>query len=484
MQRNKYIDIINLLGSKRGKENMQMIETILSSINGVVWGAPMLILLFGTHLFLTVRLKFIQKYTFKGIRLCVTKDEDSQGDISQFGALATALAATIGTGNIIGVSTAIALGGAGAVFWCWITGVFGIATKYSEAVLSVKYRVKDKNGSMKGGPMYTIERGLKCKWLAVIFALFTILATFGAGCTVQSHAITNIIQTTYHVPPAVSGAVVTVLCAFVILGGVKTIAKVCEKLVPFMALFYIIGCIAILIINREFLIPAISLILKSAFTTRAAAGGFIGSTIMTACRYGMARGLFSNESGLGTAPIAAASAQTKNPVRQALVSMTGTFWDTVIVCAVTGIVIVSSMLHIPGQFAHAADDGLTQISFAQLPAGGGLVLTIALSAFAFTTILGWSYYGECCTEYLFGLKSVKIYRIIFLAVLFVGAVISLDIIWTFSDLMNGLMAFPNLISLLLLSGVVVKETRYYLWEKRLNEKADPEINPAAGKEKE
>ena len=457
---------------------MQMIEQVLSSISGAVWGAPMLILLFGTHLFLTVRLKFIQRYTFKGVKLCLEKDDGSQGEISQFGALATALAATIGTGNIIGVSTAIALGGPGAVLWCWITGVFGIATKYSEAVLSVKYRVKDKNGAIKGGPMYTIERGLKWKWLAVIFAVFTVLATFGAGCTVQSHAITNIIETTYHVKPVISGAVVTILCAFVILGGVKMIAKVCEKLVPFMALFYILGSIAILIINREFLFPAIALIVKSAFTTRAAAGGFIGSTIMTACRYGMARGLFSNESGLGTAPIAAASAQTKNPVRQALVSMTGTFWDTVVVCAITGIVIVSSMLHIPGAFVGAADDGLTQISFAQLSGMGSLILTIALSAFAFTTILGWSYYGECCTEYLFGTKSIKAYRIIFLVVLFIGAISSLDIIWTFSDLMNGLMAFPNLISLLLLSGVVVKETRYYLWEKRLNEEARPEDDPA------
>lgn len=458
---------------------MEVIGNILSTASTAIWGAPMLILLFGTHLFLTVRLKFIQRYTFKGIRMCVSKDKDGQGDISQFGALATALAATIGTGNIVGVSTAIALGGPGAVFWCWISGVFGIATKYSEAVLSVKYRIRGKDGAMKGGPMYTIERGLKCKWLAVLFAVFTVLATFGAGCTVQSHAITNVIQNAYDVPPVISGLIVTILSACVILGGVKMIAKVCEKLVPFMALFYIIGCIIILILNREFLIPAIALILKSAFTARAATGGFVGSTIMTACRYGMARGLFSNESGLGTAPIAAASAQTKNPVRQALISMTGTFWDTVIVCAMTGIVIVSSIMHIPGQFMGAADDALTEVSFSQLSHGGTLILTVALAAFAFTTILGWSYYGERCTEYLFGAKSIRIYRIIFLVVLFIGAVMSLNIIWTFADLMNGLMAFPNLISLLLLSGVVAKETRYYLWEHRLGESARPEDDPAA-----
>ena len=450
---------------------MQILNQILSNISGVVWGAPMLILLFGTHLFLTVRLKFIQRFTFKGIRLSVSKDDGSAGNISQFGALATALAATIGTGNIIGVSTAIALGGPGAVLWCWLTGVFGIATKYGEALLAVKYRVKDEDGKVKGGPMYAIQNGLGWKWLAVLFAIFTVLATFGAGCTVQSHAITNVIRTTFGVKPAISGIVLTVLAACVIIGGVKMIARVCEKIVPFMAFFYVAGCIAILIINREFIGPALMLIVESAFSAKAAAGGFVGSTLMTACRYGMARGLFSNESGLGTAPIAAASAQTKNPVRQALVSMTGTFWDTVIVCAVTGIVIVSSVLHVPGAFQGAADDALTTIAFSQLPAVGNIILTIALCAFAFTTILGWSFYGESAAEYLFGKKSVVVYRIIFLIILYVGAVVSLDLIWTFSDLMNGLMAFPNLICLLLLSGVIVKETRHYLWEKRLDERA-------------
>ena len=464
---------------------MQILNQILSTISGYVWGAPMLILLFGTHLFLTVRLKFIQRFTFKGIRLCVSTDEGGHGNISQFGALATALAATIGTGNIIGVSTAVALGGPGAVLWCWLTGLFGIATKYGEALLSVKYRVKDKDGKVKGGPMYAIERGLGLKWLAVIFAVFTVLATFGAGCTVQSHAITNVVKETFGVNPAISGIVVTVLAACVILGGVKMIAKVCEKVVPFMAIFYVVGCIAILIINREFVGEAIVLIVKSAFTARAAAGGFVGSTLMTACRYGMARGLFSNESGLGTAPIAAASAQTRNPVRQALVSMTGTFWDTVIVCAMTGIVIVSSVLHVPGAFTGAADDALTTIAFSQLPSVGNIILTIALCAFAFTTILGWSFYGESACEYLFGKKSIMVYRIVFLIILYVGAVVPLDLIWTFSDLMNGLMAFPNLICLLLLSGVIVKETRKYLWDKKLDQysPADEEIKPMFGKKK-
>lgn len=450
---------------------MQVLNQIFASMSGVVWGAPMLILLFGTHLFLTVRLKFIQRFTFKGIKISVSKDDGSTGNISQFGALATALAATIGTGNIIGVSTAIALGGPGAVLWCWLTGVFGIATKYGEALLSVKYRVKDSDGKVKGGPMYAIEKGLGWKWMAVVFAVFTVLATFGAGCTVQSHAITNALHASFGVRPAISGIILTVLAACVILGGVKMIAKVCEKLVPFMAFFYVAGCIIILILNREFLVDAIVLIVQSAFSAKAATGGFVGSTLMTACRYGMARGLFSNESGLGTAPIAAASAQTKNPVRQALVSMTGTFWDTVVVCAMTGIVIVSSVLHMPSAYKGAANDAFTTIAFSQLPMFGNVILTIALCAFAFTTILGWSFYGESAAEYLFGKKSVVVYRVAFLIILFIGAVVSLDIIWNFSDLMNGLMAFPNLICLLLLSGVIVKETKHYLWEQNLDERA-------------
>lgn len=448
---------------------MEFIEQIVKTGDAIVWGPLMLILLFGTHFFLTIRLKFIQRYTFRAIKLSVAKDEGSSGDISQFGALATALAATIGTGNIIGVSTAVALGGPGAVFWCWLSGLFGIATKYSEALLSVKYRIKETDGSMKGGPMYVIERGLKCKWLAVLFAIFTVFATFGTGCAVQSHAIANVVETNFHISSVIIGSIVVALTAFVILGGVKSISRVCEKLVPFMSLFYIVGCLMILYLNREYIFPALGLIIKSAFVPQAAAGGFVGSTIMSACRFGMARGLFSNESGLGTAPIAAATAQTKNPVRQALVSMTGTFWDTIIVCAMTGIVIVSSVLHIPGAYESVLDDGYTQVAFAQLPGLGSIVLTVALCVFAFTTILGWSYYGERCAEYLFGKKAIRIYRILFLLMLFVGAIASLDLVWDFSNMMNGLMAFPNLISLVLLSSVVVGETRHYLWEENLEE---------------
>ena len=450
---------------------MQSLTALVSACSNFIWGVPMLVMLFGTHLFLTARLRLVQRHIPKAIRLSLSPDEGSQGEISQFGALATALAATIGTGNIIGVSTAIALGGPGAVLWCWLTGVFGIATKYGEALLAVKYRTRGKSGAIVGGPMYTIERGLGWKWLAVIFAAFTVLATFGAGCTVQSHAITDVIHTTFGVAPAISGLVVTAVTAVVILGGVKAIAKVCEKLVPFMSLFYILGCIAILVLNAPYLGEALALIVKSAFGFQQIAGGFAGGAMMAACRYGMARGLFSNESGLGTAPIAAATAQTKNPVRQALVSMTGTFWDTVIVCAMTGIVVVSSMVKQPELYQGASDDAMTRLAFANLPAGQ-IVLALALSVFAFTTILGWSYYGERCVEYLFGPKGIPVYRLVFLVVLFIGAVANLDLVWSFADLMNGLMAFPNLISVLLLSGVIVAETRHYLWENRLDEQAE------------
>ena len=450
---------------------MESLTALVSACSNFIWGVPMLVMLFGTHLFLTVRLRLVQRHIPRAIRLSLSPDEGSQGEISQFGALATALAATIGTGNIIGVSTAIALGGPGAVLWCWLTGVFGIATKYGEALLAVKYRTRGKTGAIVGGPMYTIERGLGWKWLAVIFAAFTVLAIFGAGCTVQSHAITDVIHTTFGVAPALSGLVVTAITAVVILGGVKAIAKVCEKLVPFMSLFYILGCIAILVLNAPYLGEALVLIVKSAFGFQQIAGGFVGGAMMAACRYGMARGLFSNESGLGTAPIAAATAQTKNPVRQALVSMTGTFWDTVIVCAMTGIVVVSSMIKQPQLYEGASDDAMTRLAFANLPAGQ-IVLALALSVFAFTTILGWSYYGERCVEYLFGPKGIPVYRLVFLVVLFIGAVANLDLVWSFADLMNGLMAFPNLISVLLLSGVIVAETRHYLWEDRLDEQSE------------
>lgn len=449
---------------------MQNQEQILQNISSLVWGLPMLILLIGCHIFLTFRLKFIQRYIGKAIKLSITSDEEGHGDINQFGSLATALAATIGTGNIIGVSTAIALGGPGAVFWTWITGILGMSTKYAESLLSMQYRQKNKVGNFVGGPMYVLEKGLNMKILAVLFAVFTALATFGTGCAIQSKAISEIIKFTFNVPLIISGIIITICAALVILGGLNNISKVCEKLVPFMALFYVGGSLIILILNIQYLPNTILLILKSAFTTRAAGAGFVGSTMITACRYGVSRGLFSNESGLGTAPIVSASAKSKNCVRQALVSMSGTFWDTVIVCAMTGLVLVSSIVKNPIAFANVANDKLTGIAFQNLGAVGGIILAISLAIFAFTTILGWCFYGERCVEYLFGIKAIKYYRILFLITLFMGTVFSLDIVWSFSDITNGLMAFPNILSLLLLTPLIVSKTRYFLWENRLEEK--------------
>lgn len=446
---------------------MQLINDFFASISSLLWGWPMMILLLGTHIFLTIRLRCPQRKLFTAIRLSIKRDKDASGDVSQFGALATALAATIGTGNIIGVATAIALGGPGAVFWCWITGVFGIATKYAEGLLAIKYRVQTPTGKMLGGPMYALEKGLGWKTMAILFAIFTMIASFGIGNTVQANAIATIANNTYGISPWIMGAVVCGLTAAVIIGGVKSIAKVCGMLVPFMALFYILGCIYILFVNHNYVWPAISLILKCAFSPEAAGGGFAGSSIMMVARYGLARGLFSNESGLGSAPIVAAAAQTRNPVRQALVSSTGTFWDTVIICALTGIVIVSSIITYPDISYH---DGaaLTKMAFGKIPYVGEPLLSVGLLTFAFSTILGWSYYGERAVEYLKGKKWSYVYRLLYIVAVYVGSVASLNIVWNIADCMNALMAIPNLLSLLFLNGILVHETRKYLWRDRLD----------------
>ena len=439
---------------------------IFSDISNFLWGWPMIILLLGTHLFLTVRLRFPQRKILTAIKLSVKRDEGAKGDVSQFGALATALAATIGTGNIIGVATAVALGGPGAVLWCWLTGVFGISTKYAEGLLAIKYRVKREDGSMLGGPMYALERGLGWKWMAVLFALFTAIAAFGIGNTVQANAIATLTNETYGISPYITGAVLCLLAGAVIIGGVKSIARVCTMLVPFMAIFYVVGCIVILFMNSQYVWPAICLICEAAFTPEAAGGGFIGTTVMMAARFGIARGLFSNESGMGSAPIVAAAAQTRNPVRQALVSASGTFWDTVVICALTGIVIVSSILAFP-DIDYSNGAVLTKMAFSKIPYIGAPLLTIGLLTFAFSTILGWSYYGERAAEYL-GAKH-SYYRVLYIIALFIGSVVSLDIVWNIADCMNALMAIPNLLSLLFLSGVIVRETNKYLWSNRLDE---------------
>ena len=444
---------------------------IFSDISNFLWGWPMIILLLGTHLFLTVRLRFPQRKILTAIKLSVKRDEGAKGDVSQFGALATALAATIGTGNIIGVATAVALGGPGAVLWCWLTGVFGISTKYAEGLLAIKSRVKREDGSMLGGPMYALERGLGWKWMAVLFALFTAIAAFGIGNTVQANAIATLTNETYGISPYITGAVLCLLAGAVIIGGVKSIARVCTMLVPFMAIFYVVGCIIILFMNSHYVWPAICLICEAAFTPEAAGGGFIGTTVMMAARFGIARGLFSNESGMGSAPIVAAAAQTRNPVRQALVSASGTFWDTVVICALTGIVIVSSILAFP-DIDYSNGAVLTKMAFSKIPYIGAPLLTIGLLTFAFSTILGWSYYGERAAEYL-GAKH-SYYRVLYIIALFIGSVVSLDIVWNIADCMNALMAIPNLLSLLFLSGVIVRETNKYLWSNRLDEHDEDE----------
>lgn len=443
---------------------MAQLEQLLSQISDIVWGYPLLILLFGTHIFLTFRLKFIQRFIGKAIKISLKKDKEGSGDVSQFGALTTALAATIGTGNIVGVATAIAAGGPGAVLWMWLTGVFGIATKYSEALLAVKYRVKTESGSMAGGPMYVLERGMKAKWLGLIFAGLTAVTAFGIGNMVQANSISSLVNETFHISPYITGAIMTILTAIVIIGGIKSIAKVCEVLVPFMAIFYVLGCIVLLLMHYDTIPQTISLIFSSAFNGQAAIGGFLGSTIREAMRFGIARGLFSNESGLGSAPIVAAAAQTKNPVRQALVSSTGTFWDTVVVCAITGLVLINS-----GEWMNGLTGAtLTKTAFSDIPYIGPLVLTVGLLTFVFSTILGWSYYGEKAAEYLLGTKAIKPYRWLWVIMVMVGSVLSLPMVWSFADIANGLMAIPNLISLIALNGILFAETKYYLWNNNLD----------------
>lgn len=455
---------------------MEKFSQLVTWVAGKVWGWGMILLLFGTHLFMTVRTGFIQRKTItKGIKLSVSKEPDADGEVSQFGALATALASTIGTGNIIGVGTAVALGGPGAVLWCWLTGVFGIATKYSESLIAVKYRVKTEDGRMQGGAMYALERGLHMRWLGLIFAVFAGFASFGIGCATQVNAIATVCNENLHINKAVVGIIVGVLTAVVIFGGIKSIARVCERLVPFMALFYVLGCIVILGINYDYIIPAITTICRLAFQPGAAAGGLVGSGIMLAMRYGVARGLFSNESGMGSAPIAAAAAQTRNPVRQALVSSTGTFWDTVVVCLMTGLVLVSTIMKNPAINANEITDGgvLTSLAFDQIPIIGPLILVVGIISFAFSTILGWAYYGERCVEYFAGKKGLIPYRVLYIAVAVIAPVVALDVVWDIADILNALMAIPNLIAVLLLSPVIVKETKKYL--NNLDAKDETEI---------
>lgn len=469
----KVLDVRYDLSVRR--EKMEGIINAINAFDKAVWGWPMIILLFGTHIFMTIRTGCIQKKIGKAIKLSVTKDPDAEGEVSQFGALTTALASTIGTGNIIGVGTAVALGGPGAVLWCWLTGVLGIATKYSESLIAVKYRVKTKDGRMQGGAMYALDRGLNMKWLGIIFAFFGGFASFGIGCATQVNAIATVCKENLNIPVWVVGLAVAGLTALVIFGGIKSIARVCEKLVPFMAFFYVIGCLIILCFNYDFIIPALKTIVTLAFKPGAAAGGLVGGGIMLALQYGVARGLFSNESGMGSAPIAAAAAQTRNPVRQALVSSTGTFWDTVVVCAMTGLVLVTSIMKNPTIDVSAVDNGgvLTTLAFNQIPILGPAILVVGIICFAYSTVLGWSYYGERCIEYCLGKKALLPYRVLYIVVAAIAPVVALDLVWTIADILNALMAIPNLVAVLLLSPVIVKETKKYI--NNLDAKNDEKV---------
>lgn len=433
-------------------------EQVLDKISSFVWGPPTLILIVGTGLFLTLRLGFYQFSSLPyALKLAFTKNQDktSTGDITHFQSLMTALSATIGTGNIAGVATAVVLGGPGAVFWMWITALVGMATKYAEAILAVKYRIVGKRGLMSGGPMYYIERGLGWKWLAVLFALFGSIAAFGIGSSVQSNSVAAAVENSFGLNPWITGIILTFFTALVILGGIKSIGRVSAFFVPIMAVLYVLGGLAIIVINLDLLPSALALIFTDAFTGQAVAGGAIGAVI----RYGVARGVFSNEAGMGSAPIAAAAAKTDHPGRQALISMTGTFLDTIIVCSITGITLVMGGLYVDNNNLTGA--ALTAETFNALLPGGGWIVTIGIILFAYSTVIGWAYYGEKCFEYLFGDKSFTIYRVIYVTTVLLGAGMNLGLVWTIADIFNALMAIPNLIGLLFLSGVVVAETREF-----------------------
>ena len=430
---------------------------VIKTINNLIWGFPMPALLFGVHIYFTVRLKGVQKHTIRAIKLSVTPEKDSEGDISGFAALSHTLAATIGTGNIVGISTAVALGGPGAIFWCWLTGVLGMATSYAECFLGVLFRRKTEDGTYLGGPMYALEYGLNKKWLAIIFSFCTLIASYGVGCSTQARAVTETANRLWGLPEYLVGMVIAILVGLVIVGGVQSIGKICSKLVPAMGIFYIVGCLIILALNSSFIIPSIKLILRAAFLPAklpaAVIGGFIGSTIRSAARYGIARGLFTNEAGLGSAAIAAAGAKTSHPSRQALISISATFWATVVMCAITGLVIITNLLKHPASVEGYSFAEFTTAAFHAIPYGEQL-LGISLIAFAVATLIGWSYFGEKAVDYLFGKSSINTYRLCYIVMIFVGSIMSLELVWELTDLVNACMALPNLLCIFMLRKLI------------------------------
>ena len=449
----------------------------VQSINDIIWGWPMLLVLLGTHLFLTFKLRFPQRYTFKAIRLSVKSEKGAEGDVSPYAALVTTLAGTIGTGNIVGVASALVIGGPGALLWCLLTGVLGIATKYAESLMALKYRVKRKDGSVSGGPMYVLSRAMNLKSLAIVFCVFTLIMGFSAGNFIQCNAIAETLKEAYDVDIYLTATVLTIAVCSVIFFGLKGISRVCEGLVPLMTVVYLIGCIALLVINHEYIWQACALIVKSAFSPVAIGGGAVGG-MMISLQYGVSRGLLSNESGMGSAAIIAAAAKSRNPVRLALISSTTTFWDTVVVCTLTGIVAVSSMLAIGFDWSDTSNGMVMQKAFEQIPSIGSHLLTIITFTFAFSTVLGWTYCGEKSIEFIYGkssAKAVRNFRILWVIATFIGAIMPLQLVWNLGTTAAAFMIIPNVIPLFILSKQLVRDTRYYLWEDRLDEVAKEDL---------
>lgn len=432
--------------------------SLISKINTFLWSCPLLFVLMGTHLYFTMKLRFPQIHIIKAIKLSVTPEKQSvsggEKPVSPFAALATTLAATLGTGNIIGVSTAVALGSPGAVFWCWLTGVLGMATSYAECYLGSLFKEKNRENIFVGGPMYVLRNGLGKKGLARFYALCTLVAAFGVGCTTQSNSLTQTTSLAWGISPHIVGIAAAVISGMVLLGGIRSISKVCMKLVPALGFLYIAGCVILLYLNRSFLVPGLGMIIRCAFDPSAVFGGAVGFSLTAAARYGIARGLYTNEAGIGTAAIAAASSDTKDPSRQAFVSMTAVFWDTVVICLLTGLVIVTNMMAHPESIRGVNETGLAAAAFRYLPVGGNTFLSLALVAFAVTTLIGWSYFGERAVEYLFGMRFISFYKLCYIVMIYIGAVIPLGVVWQCTDLVNAVMVVPNVIALFALQKYI------------------------------
>ena len=457
---------------------LDAIDQFLSDTSSLLWGYILLFSLLGTHLYLTLILRVPQRYFFTALRYYFNRGDSQQGQISHFSSLMVSLAANVGTGNIVGVAVAVSTGGPGAVLWCSLTGLLGMASRYAESLLALRYRVRDAKGEIKGGPMYALERGLKCKWLAVIFAVMTAIAAFGIGNITQANAVSQVLhESALNVPTWLTGSILFILVTLVLLGGLKGISRVCTACVPTMSIIYVIGCLLVLGVHADYIIPAIAKIWHCAFSSEAASGGFIGSTIMLAMQNGVKRGLFSNEAGMGSSPIVSAPVKTPNAVQQAIVASTGPFWDTVVVCTLTGITLTTAVMATPS-LAATSGDVLTYHSFGTIGSLGSILLTISLATFVVSTLLGWSYFGEKALEYLGGRRLITPYRVLWVIAVFVGSIIpKSSIVWNFADCANALMALPNLICMIALTPVLIQQTRYYLWEKHLDED-DPTITPS------